>query len=575
MSRAEAIACSRASVLSAVTLVALSILALPGAPRAQTADSVADPSPEEALRLGERMYRQGLLPSGEPMRAVVQGDIPVDGTMFSCESCHLRSGVGSIEGTVITLPTNAGWLFQPFRGARMSETSRERLPPHLTREEFRPAYTRESLARALRAGVDPTGRKIAPVMPRYLLRDEDMAVMVHYLEHLSAEVSPGVTDTTLRFATVIGGEVSPERRDAMLLPLQAHIDAMNTQTRRQERRATSGPFYKEEKYTAYRRLELAVWNLSGPAESWREQLESQYEAAPVFALLGGITAGEWWPIHEFCEDEEIPALFPVTDFPVISETDWYTLYFSKGRYQEGEAVARYLRGRDDLGPEIPVVQLFRDDPEGRALSRGLRETRVALGQPEPRDRVLEVEETLDSEFWSRLSESYPSAVLVLWLRGHDLASLESLAEVEAEPRLVFMSAPLLGDDMLALPEAVRGITLLTYPYSLPGEKPRAELATRQWLKSQGIPIGDERVQSEMYVLSWMLAGVVKMMRHDFYRDYFLDVMDMMRDQYYSVAAYSRLSFGPGQRYASKGCYLVQVGEGPEPALIKKAGWVIH
>ena len=66
-----------------------------------------------------------------------------------------------------------------------------------------------------------------------------------------------------------------------------------------------------------------------------------------------------------------------------------------------------------------------------------------------------------------------------------------------------------------------------------------------------------------------------MMRHDFYRDYFLDVIDMMRDQYYAISTYSRLSFGPGQRYASKGCYIVQLTGGDEPKLEKKSNWVIH
>ena len=34
--------------------------------------------------------------------------------------------------------------------------------------------------------------------------------------------------------------------------------------------------------------------------------------------------------------------------------------------------------------------------------------------------------------------------------------------------------------------------------------------------------------------------------------------------------YLPLSFGPGQRYASKGCYIVQPTVGPDPKLLKKA-----
>ena len=51
-------------------------------------------------------------------------------------------------------------------------------------------------------------------------------------------------------------------------------------------------------------------------------------------ILGRITTGEWKPIHEFCEKHHLPSIYPITDFPVISETDWFTLYFSKGLYQE-------------------------------------------------------------------------------------------------------------------------------------------------------------------------------------------------------------------------------------------------
>ena len=71
-------------------------------------------SHEEALRLGEAMYRKGLLPSGEPMTGFVQGDIEVKGPILTCANCHMRSGLGSYEGGVTTLPTNGEKLFSPL-----------------------------------------------------------------------------------------------------------------------------------------------------------------------------------------------------------------------------------------------------------------------------------------------------------------------------------------------------------------------------------------------------------------------------------------------------------------------------
>ena len=101
------------------------------------------------------------------------------------------------------------------------------------------------------------------------------------------------------------------------------------------------------------------------------------------------------------------------------------------------------------------------------------------------------------------------------------------------------------------------------------------MATERWLQAKKLPITNFDIQSKMYFLGWTLAPAVKMMRDDFYRDYFFDLIDMMRDQYYAVAVYPRLSFGPGQRYASKGCYIVQLTSGPEPRLEKRSDWVVH
>src|ERR1039457_2738338 len=186
---------------------------------------VAGLSREEALRLGETMYRRGILPSGEPLTAVVQGDIPVVGTSFSCESCHMRGGFGSYEGGVLTTPTTGKYLYQPVFNLRpLNSAEKETVPRYFKSlsetPPTRPAYTDATLAAALRGGIDPAGKKLHNVMPRYLLNDRDISILIFYLKSLAAEQAPGVTETTVRFATVITDDVSPEERDALMSMLE-------------------------------------------------------------------------------------------------------------------------------------------------------------------------------------------------------------------------------------------------------------------------------------------------------------------------------------------------------------------
>ncbi|MBE0576916.1 MAG: amino acid ABC transporter substrate-binding protein [Desulfuromonadales bacterium] len=537
--------------------------------------TVAGYSPEEAMRLGERMYREGLLPSGEPMQALVQLDIPVEGTMFTCDNCHLRSGLGTVEGTIITLPTNGDKLYRTFRAGAEIETrpARTLLAKPFQSGDLRPAYTDETLADALRNGIDPNGREFDWTMPRYLLDDHEMEIMVHYLKNLSAEYSPGVTDTEIRFATIVADGVPQKDRDAMLLPLQAAVKDRNAQSRHQESRARQGPFYKQDKFSAYRKTVLDVWELKGPRETWRDQLALYYQKTPVFALLGGIVTGDWSPVHEFSEEHEIPSIFPVTDLPVLDD-DWYTLYFSKGYYQEGETAARFLHNMKLTG-DTPVIQVFVDDPESHLLASGFRQTLKMFGQALYVDQMADPATLKSTVFWSDLKRRYPDAVFALWAGPGGVQALPFITSEESGPEIIFMSSRLLGEENSALPENVRDIVHITYPYRLLTQKTAIEKTVRSWLKIRNIPISNIDIQSKMYFLGWMLTGVTRMMSDDFYRDYFLDVFDMMHDESYAIATYPRVSFGPGQRYASKGCFVAKLSKGAQPELVPISGWIVH
>lgn len=523
----------------------------------------AFPGQGKAVHPGEELYRNGILPSGEPVEAFVKGDIPVSGTFFSCVSCHLRSGLGSFEGQILTPPTTGKKLFQAqkpvYRGLEVIA-----MPPR------RPAYTDESLAEVIRGGIDPTGRTLDEVMPRYLLNDADMAILIDYLKALSSEYSPGASAGAIRFATVIAGDVSSEEAEAMLTRLENYFRLKNLQAGYFETdspQALRARSKRTSRAAEYLKLSLSRWVLKGPPSTWRGQLEEYYRREPVFALVGGITKGDWKPVHEFSEANQIPCLFPVTDFPAISETDWYTMYLSRGYYQEGESAALYLNSRGDVPGEGTVLQVVRDSREGLALAEGFQETWQGLGHKPPLKVLLKAGETLTADALELLLSGERPSGVALWLDSGAFPLLESLAAGGKTPDIVLVSSGYIGSSLPALPERARGFTYITYPYKLPQANIKASAA----VSASGA--GAKRTAQQTDALLQVFTMGIREMRGNHYRDNFLDVLGMIRDQMDPL--YERLSFGPGQRYASKGCYIVQLSSGADPELIKKSGWVIH
>jgi len=577
---------TRVLLASLAALLCLAALLSAGfSPAAGNDPSVPGLSREETLRLGERIYRDGILPSGEPLTAVVQGNIPVVGTMFSCVSCHLRSGLGSFEGEVLTPPTNGDILYQPWdshretaklRKGTMEGTSKQRKRTlfYLTKMgEFpsRPAYTDETLADAIREGADPEGRDFIGVMPRYPFGDRDMAILIAYLKSLSKDPSPGVTETTVRFATVIAGEVSRKERDALLIPLDRYIRIYNGHLLRQTRkgigaRADEG-VRRIPPDPERRKVSLVVWELKGPPETWRGQLEEHYRKEPVFALLSGITTKEWRPVHEFCEENAIPSLFPITDLPVVSETDWYTLYFSKGFYQEGEAAARHLARTEAPVSGGPVVQLYPDTEEGRAFASGFRDAWSESGRGPLAERAIPAGTAVTREYIEAATGKEPRTVLVLWTGAEAYPALEAMTGGGAST--IYMSASLLREGLLAVPEPLRDKTFITYPYGL------TETGPGMIFPKGKVPpqITDRRVPGKAEAIYPVLTEIFGFLESNYFRDYMFDIVDA--SMLVVASPFERITFGPGQRYASKGCYIVQLSKGERPELVRKSDWVIH
>ena len=118
--------------------------------------------------------------------------------------------------------------------------------------------------------------------------------------------------------------------------------------------------------------------------------------------------------------------------------------------------------------------------------------------------------------------------------------------------------------------------LITWPYRLtPYVGPKTGgIDSRIPLLASARDFGDRRIASRtLSVLQQAILPGLSQLYDNLQRDNLLDIMSMQMDLV--VKDYERLSFGPGQRYVSKGCYIIQLGPGADPALLPRSEWVIN
>ena len=513
-------------------------------------------SETELVAIGQQIYREGRLSNGEPVKAVVMGDVSVAGTQFTCLNCHRRSGWGSSEGTKPVLPTSAGALYSPR--------------VRIYRE--RPSYTDETLEEVIRSGLDPVGNPLDLAMPWYDLPDQEMAGLIAYLKTLSKETSPGLTSEVIHLATVVGEAVDPVIKKAMLDVLEKFFQNKNAQTRGEVKRVTHSSYYfNSYKNEAYRKWVLHRWELKGPPDSWSAQLEEYYRRQPVFALVSGVVPGEWTPIHDFCEENQIPCLLPNTDQPAVNNRgDFYSLYFSKGLDLEAGTILEHL---SRIQPGGSIVQIFREGTGGAFAARALRRASSKYPQFSLEDWPLLQGQPIAESTLLQL-EKRQALATVLWLSEEDAAAFMEQELERGTLGAFYLSSSLLGRETPSLSDPLKRTTFLVHPFNLPHVRDDRFRRAEIWLESRKIEITSPRIQGQTLFACMILGEGLMHIKQNFHRDYLLDVLDHGEGMTAYANSYPRLSFGPEQRYLGKGAYIIDLSIMKEGSTTPRATWVV-
>lgn len=534
---------------------------------------------EPNAELGRQIYQDGILPSGEPLRAVSLGDVAVSGRQVSCAGCHRDSGYAGGEETVYVPPITAPVLFHQrelHRGELFRKLFQDTRPkPSVARVRdgrYRPAYDDATLAAVIRHGIDPTGREMDRLMPRYELSDADMSHLVAYLRQLHAKPTLGVDDEQIHFATVVTPGVDPDKRAAMVDVIEAYIRRKNADTAAKLRRPEFSPLYKDEFRGAFRLWSWRLWELSGPEETWPAQLEEFYHEQPVFALISGIGPGHWQPVHDFCEAHQVPGLFPHTDLPSAASTGGYTMYFSQGVHLEAKVLAQHLTESVEAGDTMSLQQVYRDEPCGRAAADTLRSAIDAAGIQHLPDTLIENDHELTVDSWATmLGDVDRPVMLILWLESDDLERLELPADTTANVKHIYLSGRVAGTPLPASFEQLADRVRYVYPYALPGEEHPRIYRVRSWLRSRRIAPRHEPIQLNTYFALSITDHALVHLVEDFSREYLIESVEHETENFLNPGVYPHLSLGPHQRFASKGAYLVRrSGDTLEPV----SRWIV-
>jgi hypothetical protein len=525
-----------------------------------TAPCLAAIAADAELARGEAIYRQGVLGSGQVLEGRRDAGLPLQAAAAACVNCHRRSGLGARQGRIVVPPVAARYLFHPRQGAGNDRD----LPFVETMRADREPYTDATLGRAIREGIDSQGRTLGYLMPRFAISDTDLAALIAYLKKLNPVRARAASTTEIHFATIVTPDADPARRAGVLAVLEQFFADKNA-----VQRAPSPELHSSDK-TAFAKMmlkirprwELHVWQLEGPAATWGRQLDKFLAAQPVFAVVSGVGGPNWAPVHDFCERSALPCLFPNIDAPPAeADHDFYSLYFSRGVLLEAELIAAAIAG--GASPPTAVRQVYRSGDVGAAaagvLAAALARQGIAVSDaPVP---------AVGAGLTEALASVRPEEAVVLWLRPSDLAALSG-----EPPPTVYSSGLMGGLERSPLPSAWRTNAHMAYPVDLPDRRRVRVDYAMGWFNLRHIPVVATQAQADTYLACGLVSETLSRMVDTFVRDYLVERVEDMLEHRLLTGYYPRLSLGQGQRFASKGGYMVRFAEATGVKVVAEDDW---
>lgn len=489
---------------------------------------------------GRQIYLNGTDGTAQEIKAVlVNSELELPATSFTCANCHGARGQGTREGGLQPPPLNWQALITPQVSAL---TGRQR-----------PAYDETTLARAISQGVSSTGTKLHPGMPVYQMTPAQLTDLITYLKKLGqeADTDPGLSPAAIKLgaALPLSGPLAEIGAD-----IQATLVATFAEINQ------SGGIYG-------RKFELVTADSQGSPAGTRAATQRLVEQG-VFALVGSFEPQDSAATNEFLQANRIPAIGPITISPQPAQPpNPYLFYLLSGFDHQARVLVDYLvtRSTDKL-PRVAV--LSNDNPASAAARAGLK-AQAAIYSLE-----LAAEQSYRPGQFSAtqaVAQLVPQQLDYLFFFGN-AAELTALAQ-ELNRRQVKLgllsSATMLGAAPLNLPAELARQTYLAYPTALPSRESLGEFLTLA--QKHRLPIRHTGFQTLAHAAARVFIEATKLSHRELSRAELVRVLEQLRD--FKTGVVPPITFEPNRRVGVIGSYIVGV-DPTNRQYVPLSGWLV-
>ena len=491
-----------------------------------------------AEKRGKAFYLRGASASGDEITAMM-GEIDVPASTLTCAGCHGTRAEGKTEGGVTA--GNLTWSNLTKLYGHNHEDGRKH-----------PAFSEISFTRALTAGVDPAGNKLAVAMPKYRMSQQGMADLIAYLKRIETDFDPGISENNIVIGTLLpDNEALSGLAQSMSDVLQAYFAEVNN----------SGGIYN-------RKIELRV--IHGDANSTVSNLKHLIDDDQVFAVVSGLTAGAEEGVAGLTREKEVPfigpsALLPQRGLPL----NRYVFYLLPGLKEQACALV-ISAAKKQNGAQARVAILSPGIEFDRTIAATMEEQAKKLHLNSVTTDYYIQDRFSAARYIGELNQKGIDTIFFLGSGTEAAMLLNEAASIGWTPS-VYMLGNLVGRNISdAVTMKMKDRVFLGFPTVPADVSPNGAAEYTALLQRNRLTPNHAAAQASAIAAARILVHALALCGKDLTRERLVTTLEGLYE--YDTGLMPKITFGPNRRIGALGAYVVTLD--PEKKLFPAtAEWI--